>query len=117
MMFDLDADGIHLRQSSIANGRVKAAPNSSAPRRVEFEAYGSDAGVLYAGAFDDPRWVHAESVNATGEFTAARERQVPNGSCLVRIPAELPTTRIEFFEVDATSGNTARRAIGTFALR
>jgi hypothetical protein len=115
MVFEMDANGVQLRQSSVTSGRVKAAPRSDSPRRVEFEVYGADGAPLYAGAFDHPLWQRPEAVDEKGELTSA-ERQIANGSCFVRIPAELPATRIELFEIDATTGNNARRSLGSFDL-
>jgi hypothetical protein len=115
MIFAMDATGIHLRQSSIANGRVKAAPMSNSPRRLEFEVYGPDGAVSYAGAFDHPLWQGSEALDDKGELTSA-ERSVATGSAFVRIPAELPASRIEFFEVDATSGNVSRQSLGSFGV-
>lgn len=116
MVFEMDATGIRLSHSAIVDGRAKAPPMSNSPRRLEFQVYGPDGSLNYSGAFDHPLSQRVETVNDKGEL-AGSDRPLGQGSCLVRIPAEVPATRIEFFDVDTTSGAPDRRSIGSFSLQ
>ena len=100
-LFDVvfDAGGVHLRGSSSAVGRVKAPPVSISPWRVEFVVTGRSGETLFVGSVDHPLHPRHEYPldPATGQLRTVFGLET-EGALLLRVPAELPATRLAFFE-------------------
>lgn len=116
--FSIDASGIKLERSTLANGRVKTPPFSVATRQLEFEVFDARGSTIYRGALDHPLRREAEIQNPRAPDSPRRVAlQRPNWVFLIRLPAELEGVRVAFFElVPHAGGPPTRRDLGVVLL-
>lgn len=87
-----------MTRSIVAEGRVKAAPFSPSPHRLEFEVYDAGGKVIYTGSLDHPARQWREAVDQNGKLHG-EEHIVNDAPLLLRLPGELRAEKIAFFEV------------------
>lgn len=117
LVFQFEAGTIELVSIKELAGRVKRAPFSQAPDRLEFELKDGTGEVVYAGSIDHPGIRHFEAAPSSEEESWERIKVVSEDSSEVhvRIPNESMGSSITWSEV--RSPLAERRVIATVNLR
>jgi len=112
----MNRDGLHLEQSIITTGRVKAPPVSIASDRLEFEAWTADNSMVFTGSLDHPlhRRLEYEDPQVPGKLRRVYQ-EVEANTFDLRIPADLAVRRVVFYEIRANQ--PTRRALGEILLQ
>jgi hypothetical protein len=117
LTFTMDATGVRLDRSVVAPGRVKAAPRSIEPYRLEFEVYDAGGEKRYAGSVDHPLHRSFEYEDPAQPGALRRTAQdVADEVFQIRLPDTFAAAQIAFFEVQPAAGGFTRTALGTIAL-